>query len=192
MSVLPFFQWCEASALGTAIRDSRWLFPVIEAVHLLGLAMMGGVVLLVDMRLMGLAMPRKPVAALAREIQPWLIGTLTVMLITGAAVVHVRANEAVLQCRVLDEDVVPDARPSSTPSPSAVPCSPLTRRASGRCGEAGGARLDRPLGRGRRRRTGDRVLLTSFFARIEASGIATTISQSVPLSGILSGLHWSA
>jgi hypothetical protein len=83
MSVLSFFQWCAASALGTAIRDSRWLFPVIEAVHLLGLAMMGGFVLLVDMRLMGLSMPRKPVAALAREIQPWLIGTLSVMLITG-------------------------------------------------------------------------------------------------------------
>ena len=31
--------------------------------------------------------------------------------------------------------------------------------------------------------------MTSFFARIEASGIATTISQSVPLSGILSGPH---
>jgi hypothetical protein len=83
MSVLSFFQWCAASALGIAIRDSRWLFPVIEAVHLLGLAMMGGFVLLVDMRLMGLAMPRKPVAALAREIQPWLIGTLAVMLTTG-------------------------------------------------------------------------------------------------------------
>lgn len=83
MSVLSFFQWCAGSALGTAIRDSRWLFPVIEAVHLLGLAMMGGLVLLVDMRLMGLAMPRKPVAALAREIQPWLIGALSVMLITG-------------------------------------------------------------------------------------------------------------
>ena len=83
MSVLSFFQWCAASALGTAIRDSRWLFPVIEAVHLLGLAMMGGFVLLVDMRLMGLSMPRKPVAALAREIQPWLIGALSVMLITG-------------------------------------------------------------------------------------------------------------
>ena len=83
MSVLSFFQWCAASVVGTAIRDSRWLFPVIEAVHLLGLAMMGGFVLLVDMRLMGLAMPRKPVSALAREIQPWLIGTLSVMLITG-------------------------------------------------------------------------------------------------------------
>jgi len=83
MSVLTFFHWCEASAVGTAIRDSRWLFPVIEAVHLLGLALMGGLVLLVDLRLMGLAMPRKPVAALAREIQPWLIGALSVMLITG-------------------------------------------------------------------------------------------------------------
>ena len=83
MSVLSFFQWCQASALGTAIRDSLWLFPVIEAVHLLGLALMGGLVLLVDMRLMGLSMPRKPVAALAREIQPWLIGTLAVMLTTG-------------------------------------------------------------------------------------------------------------
>ena len=83
MSVLSFFQWCEASALGTAIRNSQWLFPVIEAVHLLGLALMGGLVLLVDMRLMGLAMPRKPVAALAREIQPWLIAALAVMLTTG-------------------------------------------------------------------------------------------------------------
>ena len=83
MSVLSFFQWCAGSALGTAIRDSQWLFPVIEAVHLLGLALMGGLVLLVDMRLMGLSMPRKPVAALAREIQPWLIGALAVMLTTG-------------------------------------------------------------------------------------------------------------
>src|SRR5205809_6830140 len=83
MSLLPFFQWCEASAVGTAIRNSQWLFPVIEAVHLLGLALMGGVVLVVDMRLMGLGVRRKPVAALAREIEPWLIGMLIVLLKMG-------------------------------------------------------------------------------------------------------------
>lgn len=83
MSLLPFFQWCEASSVGTVIRDSQWLFPVIESVHLLGLALMGGVVLLVDMRLMGLSVPRKPVAALARELEPWLISTMIVMLTTG-------------------------------------------------------------------------------------------------------------
>jgi hypothetical protein len=83
MSLLPFFQWCEASALSAAIRNSQWLFPVIEAVHLLGLALMGGVVLLVDMRLMGLALRGKPLAALARELEPWLIATLIVMVTTG-------------------------------------------------------------------------------------------------------------
>ena len=107
MSVLSFFQWCAASALGTAIRDSLWLFPVIEAVHLLGLAMMGGLVLLVDMRLMGLSMPRKPVAALAREIQPWLIGTLAVMLTTGLMLYTSEPMKLYHNARVLDEDGVP-------------------------------------------------------------------------------------
>lgn len=83
MSLLPFFQWCEASSVGAAIRDSLWLFPVIEAVHLLGLALIGGVVLIVDMRLFGLGVRRKPVWKLANEFEPWLIGSLVVMLTTG-------------------------------------------------------------------------------------------------------------
>jgi hypothetical protein len=83
MSLLPFFQWCEASWLGAAIRNSQWLFPVIESVHLLGLALMGGIVLLVDMRLLGVGVQKKSAAALARDVEPWLIGSLTVMLATG-------------------------------------------------------------------------------------------------------------
>lgn len=83
MSLLPFFQWCEASWLGTAIRNSQWLFPVIESVHLLGLAFMGGIVLLVDMRLLGLGVQKKSAGALARDVEPWLIGSLAVMLTTG-------------------------------------------------------------------------------------------------------------
>ena len=74
MSLLTFFEWCEGSAVGHAIRSSQWLFPVIESVHLLGLALMGGAVLVVDMRLFGLGLRRQPVAQLARDAQPWLIG----------------------------------------------------------------------------------------------------------------------
>ena len=44
MSLLPFFQWCEASALGNAIRTSPWAFAVIESIHLLGLAAIGGAI----------------------------------------------------------------------------------------------------------------------------------------------------
>ena len=83
MSLLPFFEWCEHSAMGETIRNSLWLFPVIESFHLLGLAVIGGAVLLVDMRLLGLGLRRQPVAQLALDAQPWMIGSLAVMLASG-------------------------------------------------------------------------------------------------------------
>jgi hypothetical protein len=83
MSLLPFFTWCEKSPIGEAIRNSQWLFPVIESVHLLALVLIAGAVLIVDMRLFGLGLRRQPVAQLARDAQPWLIGGLLVMLPTG-------------------------------------------------------------------------------------------------------------
>ena len=83
MSLLTFFQWCEASGIGETIRKSSWLFPVIEAIHLLGLGVIGGAVLVVDMRLLGLGLKRQPVAQLTRDAQPWLVGSLVLMIITG-------------------------------------------------------------------------------------------------------------
>jgi hypothetical protein len=83
MSLLPFFQWCENSGVGEAIRNSSWLFPVIESFHLLGLAVIGGAVLVVDLRLLGFGLRRQPVAQLAQDAQRWLIASLAVMLLTG-------------------------------------------------------------------------------------------------------------
>jgi len=83
MSLLAFFTWCEQSFVGEAIRNSQWLFPVIESIHLLALVLIAGAVLVVDMRLFGVGLRRQPVAQLARDAQPWLIGGLMVMLTTG-------------------------------------------------------------------------------------------------------------
>jgi len=83
MSVLFFFTWCESSSLGEAIRDSRWLFPAIESVHLLGLAAIGGAVLVVNLRMLGFGIARQPVAQLWRDTWPWMVGSLTVMLTSG-------------------------------------------------------------------------------------------------------------
>src|ERR1700682_4749573 len=49
--LLAFFKCCEASGVGKGISGSVYLFPVVEAVHLLGLAVIGGAVLIVDLRL---------------------------------------------------------------------------------------------------------------------------------------------
>ena len=83
MDVLAFFTWCENTPLGELIRASKWLFPVIESFHLLGLAVIGGAVLLVDLRLLGLGLPRQPVAQLWRDTRPWLLGSLAVMIASG-------------------------------------------------------------------------------------------------------------
>jgi len=79
----PFFQWCEATTIGTAIRSSPWAFAVIESVHLLGLSVIGGAVLLVDLRLLGFGLHQQRIADVARAAFPWLVGSLLVMLLTG-------------------------------------------------------------------------------------------------------------
>jgi hypothetical protein len=81
--VFSFFQWCEATSLGTAIRNSPWAFAVIESVHLLALSVIGGAVLVVDLRLLGLGLRRQSIADVARDAFPWLVGSLIVMLVTG-------------------------------------------------------------------------------------------------------------
>jgi hypothetical protein len=83
MSLLPLFEWCENVGVGQAIRISDWLFPVIEGFHLLGLCVIGGAILLVDMRLLGLGLRRQPIAELARDTRPFVVGSLAVMLVTG-------------------------------------------------------------------------------------------------------------
>src|SRR5439155_7411326 len=53
MTLLPLFIWLENSGIGRSIRDSTWLFPWIESVHLVALSVLGGAVLIVDLRLLG-------------------------------------------------------------------------------------------------------------------------------------------
>ena len=81
--LLPLFQWFETLWLGQAVVGSQWLFPAIEAVHLLGLGLLGGALLLVDLRLLGLGLTRTPAAELARDARPFLVGAIALMILTG-------------------------------------------------------------------------------------------------------------
>ena len=83
MSVLTLFRWSENTAIGAAVRNSRWMFPTVEAGHLMALAVVGATVLIVDLRLWGLGLRRRSVADVATSAQPLLVGSLVVMLVTG-------------------------------------------------------------------------------------------------------------
>jgi hypothetical protein len=82
-SLRPLFQACDQSALGHVMRDVAWLFPFVETVHLLALGLLGGTVLMVDLRLFGAVLRQEPVSRLAREVEPWKIAGLAAMLISG-------------------------------------------------------------------------------------------------------------
>jgi len=83
MSMLPFFQWCYQTEIGEGIRNSTWIFPVIEAFHLLGLGLTAGAVLIVDLRLLGVGLSRQPAKQLWANAQPWLLGGVTLMFASG-------------------------------------------------------------------------------------------------------------
>jgi hypothetical protein len=77
------FQWIEQSWLGTSVNSSLWAFAAFEAVHLLALAVIGGAILVVDLRTLGWVFPRQRVAEVATEARPWLIGSVIAMFLTG-------------------------------------------------------------------------------------------------------------
>jgi hypothetical protein len=81
--ILEFCRWIQYSAPLVAMRDSPWVFPVIATIHLIGLTMIGGAVLLVDLRLLGLGLRQQPVALLARDAEKWLLRGLFVAMSTG-------------------------------------------------------------------------------------------------------------
>ncbi len=81
--LLAFCRWCNGSFFGHGIRDSAWLFPFVEVFHLLALALLGGILVLLNMSLLGFRFGSASTRELARELWPWMIGSIGVMLLSG-------------------------------------------------------------------------------------------------------------
>lgn len=77
------FDTIEQTWVGQTIKESLWYFPAIEAVHLLGLAMLGGAILVVDLRMLGVGITGAPVAVVARSANRWLLTSIAVLVVTG-------------------------------------------------------------------------------------------------------------
>ena len=73
----------EASSLGAWMRGSDWAYPVANLAHLLGLVLLIGPMLLLDLRLLGAAR-QYPVRALTATLTPWAMAGLLLLLPSGA------------------------------------------------------------------------------------------------------------
>ena len=53
--MMDFFMWLESTAVAEAIRTSRWMYPAIETAHYIGLSLLVGGIMLIDLRVLGFA-----------------------------------------------------------------------------------------------------------------------------------------
>ncbi len=82
-ALLAFAKWLEQTSIGAGVRQSLWLFPAIETVHLLGMAALLATIGAFDLRLAGFILRGERVSSLARRLLPWAWAGFVVQVITG-------------------------------------------------------------------------------------------------------------
>jgi hypothetical protein len=81
--MMPLFQWLQDTPLAQTIRHSASLIALLEIVHLIGMALLIGTILMVDLSQLGLGIGRQPVSRIARELNFFTMLGLTIMLVSG-------------------------------------------------------------------------------------------------------------
>ena len=76
-------KWLEQSWVGGSIRQSLWLFPAIETVHLLGMAVLVVTITIFDLRILGWTLPRTRVSVVGQRLLPWAWGAFALQVVTG-------------------------------------------------------------------------------------------------------------
>ena len=83
MSIAQFCKMLEASSIGVNIRESSFLFPVIEGLHVLGLSVSVGLILISDLRLAGVLLRKRTARQVWSNFLPFLMPGFILMGITG-------------------------------------------------------------------------------------------------------------
>jgi hypothetical protein len=94
--VPEIFKWLEQTPVGACVRESIWLFPAIETLHLLGMAVLVATIGAFDLRLMGLAARSVRVSELARRLFPWAWTAFAVQVLSGGLLFSSEATKMVI------------------------------------------------------------------------------------------------
>jgi hypothetical protein len=82
-SIVTTFEWLEGLAWTTALRESPFGYPLLETSHVACIVVFAGLVITMDLRLVGLAFTQAPVAQIQQRLLPWQIGTFVPSAATG-------------------------------------------------------------------------------------------------------------
>jgi hypothetical protein len=82
-SIVALLEAVNDSPLAVAVRESIWLFPIIEAIHVLALVIVVGSIARLDLRLLGLASRDRPISDVSAEMLPWTWAGFVVATVCG-------------------------------------------------------------------------------------------------------------
>src|SRR5262245_33636022 len=94
MSLFGWCQWLEHTPLALAIAESTWLFPLIEGSHILALPLSVGLIVIVDLRLLGLAFRDSAASRIMKDVLRWSKIGFAVMFVTGILLFMTHAGTA--------------------------------------------------------------------------------------------------
>ena len=81
--IVNTLQWLNDTNVAQSIRDSVWLFPAIETVHVIAIVIVVGSITRLDLRLAGLVWRDRPVTEVSEEMLPWTWISFAVATIFG-------------------------------------------------------------------------------------------------------------
>jgi hypothetical protein len=82
-SIVPALEWLEGLAWTTAIRESTWGYPIVETAHVASIVAFAGLVIMMDLRLVGLAFTDAPLMQIQRRLFPWQMAGFVPSTATG-------------------------------------------------------------------------------------------------------------
>jgi len=84
VSLLAFCEWLAATSGSTALRESLFMYPLVESTHVLFLLLFVGLTVIWDLRLLGVVLTQVPVTEMNDRILPAVRWGFAVMVFTGA------------------------------------------------------------------------------------------------------------
>jgi hypothetical protein len=82
-ALLHLCQWVDGTRLNAVLRQSNWMFDALDVIHTLGIILVAGTIMLVDLRLLGLGLRREPVSDVVSRIVPWTLSGFGLMFVSG-------------------------------------------------------------------------------------------------------------
>lgn len=82
--MLSVCEWIHMTRMSIAIRESIWIYPILDVLHCVGILLVAGTIVVVDLRLLGFGLRQSPVPSVVGQVLPWTLSGFAFMAVTGS------------------------------------------------------------------------------------------------------------